>query len=97
MQIQLAPSEFVKGISGTGGLYRSCNVIASLTFVTNVKAYGPFGLGDGTPFTIPVEDSHSVVGFFGRTNTYLDAIGVYVQHKMLGILSSCASTDSSYL
>ena len=80
MQIQLAPSEFVKGISGTVvGLYRSCNVIASLTFVTNVKAYGPFGLGDGTPFTIPVEDNHSVVGFFGRSSTYLDAIGVYVQ------------------
>ncbi|RLN28706.1 mannose/glucose-specific lectin-like [Panicum miliaceum] len=77
--IQLGPSEFVKGISGTVGLYRSCNVIASLTFVTNVKTYGPFGLGDGIPFTIPVEDNHSVVGFFGRSSTYLDAIGAYVQ------------------
>ncbi|PUZ63389.1 hypothetical protein GQ55_3G064200 [Panicum hallii var. hallii] len=79
MQIQLAPSEFVTGISGTVGLYRSCNVIASLTFVTNVKTYGPFGLGDGTPFTVPVEDNHGVVGFFGRSSRYLDAIGAYVQ------------------
>ncbi|PAN16527.1 hypothetical protein PAHAL_3G066700 [Panicum hallii] len=77
--IQLAPSEFVTGISGTVGLYRSCNVIASLTFVTNVKTYGPFGLGDGTPFTVPVEDNHGVVGFFGRSSRYLDAIGAYVQ------------------
>ncbi|RLM97908.1 mannose/glucose-specific lectin-like [Panicum miliaceum] len=79
LQIQLAPSEFVTGISGTVGLYRSCNVIASLTFVTNVKTYGPFVLGDGTPFTVPVEDNHGVVGFFGRSSRYLDAIGAYVQ------------------
>lgn len=77
--IQLGPSEFVKGISGTVGLYRSCKVIASLTFVTNVRTCGPYGLGDGTPFTVPVEDNHSVVGFFVRSKTYLDAIGVYVQ------------------
>lgn len=70
----------MKGISGTVGLYRSCKkVVASLTFVTNVKTYGPFGLGDGTPFTVPVEGNHSVVGFFARSKTYLDAIGVYVQ------------------
>ena len=79
MQIQLAPSEAVKGISGTVGFYRSCNVIASITFVTNVRTYGPFGLGDGTPFTIPIEDSNSVVGFFARSNTYLNAIGVYMK------------------
>nr|UDO48201.1 PH02Gene03445.t1 [Phyllostachys edulis] len=76
--IQLASSEFVKEVSGTICTCEDSNVITSLKFVTNVKTYGPFGQGNGTPFTVPVQDNSSVVGFFGRGETYLDAIGVYV-------------------
>lgn len=76
--IQLASSEFVKEVSGTFATFQGCNVITSLKFVTNVKTYGPFGQGNGTPFTVPVQDNSSVVGFFGRGGTYLDAVGVYV-------------------
>jgi hypothetical protein len=35
--------------------------------------------GGGTEFTVPVEVHGSVVGFFGRAGTYLDALGVYIR------------------
>ncbi|KAF6998551.1 hypothetical protein CFC21_014666 [Triticum aestivum] len=79
--IVLGASEFVKEVSGTYGIYDADqhNIIMSLKFITNVKAYGPFGEANGTPFTIPVENNSSIVGFFGRSGIYLDALGVYVR------------------
>ncbi|KAM3372369.1 hypothetical protein ACQJBY_019316 [Aegilops geniculata] len=76
----LGTSEFVKEVSGTFGLYGrdNHNIITSLKFVTNVKTYGPFGQAKGTTFTIPVQKNSSIVGFFGRSGIYLDALGVYV-------------------
>ncbi|KAL6851941.1 hypothetical protein ACP4OV_020126 [Aristida adscensionis] len=77
--IQLAPSEFVKEVSGTFGVYNGVNAINSIKFVTNMKTYGPFGLQQGTtPFSVPVQNNCGVVGFFARSNKYLEAIGVYV-------------------
>uniref|UniRef100_A0A803QLR5 Pectinesterase n=1 Tax=Cannabis sativa TaxID=3483 RepID=A0A803QLR5_CANSA len=72
------PSEYLKSISGTYGLYnRAADVILSLSFHTNLSTYGPFGRpsgsNPGTPFTIPMEDS-VLVGFHGRAGFYLDAI-----------------------
>ncbi|KAM6573440.1 hypothetical protein CsatA_017520 [Cannabis sativa] len=77
------PSEYLKSISGTYGLYnRAADVILSLSFHTNLSTYGPFGRpsgsNPGTPFTIPMEDS-VLVGFHGRAGFYLDAIGIYVK------------------
>ncbi|KAM3373125.1 hypothetical protein ACQJBY_019850 [Aegilops geniculata] len=79
--IVLGASEFVKEVSGAYGIYDADqhNIITSLKFITNVKAYGPFGEADGTPFTIPVENNSSIVGFFGCGGIYLDALGVYVR------------------
>ncbi|XP_021317581.1 uncharacterized protein LOC8068739 [Sorghum bicolor] len=79
--IDLAPSEYVKEVSGTYGL---CSphpdvVITSLTLVTNLCSYGPFGQPTGTPFHTRVDKTASIVGFFGRSGIYLDAIGVYVR------------------
>ncbi|GJM94562.1 hypothetical protein PR202_ga11219 [Eleusine coracana subsp. coracana] len=43
-------------------------VVRSLTFVTNVGKHGPFGnAGEGTPFSVPVQNGGRVVGFFGRS------------------------------
>ncbi|KAE8769856.1 32 kDa protein [Hordeum vulgare] len=77
----LGASEFVKEVSGTFGIYDKDrhNIITSLKFITNVKTYGPFGEAKGTPFTIPVQKNSSIVGFFGRSGIYLDALGVYVR------------------
>jgi len=86
MQIELAPSEFVKEVSGTIGSYSQFNnIIRTLAIVTNVRTYGPFGNPrHGTaPFSIPVQNNSSIVGFFARGKLYLDAIGVYVQETQI--------------
>ncbi|XP_066340229.1 putative cysteine-rich receptor-like protein kinase 31 isoform X3 [Miscanthus floridulus] len=77
-KIQLGPSEFLTGVSRTIGPFKSLiNVITSLTFVTNTRSYGPFGKGRGTQFHIQMQNNGRVIGFFGRSNQYLNAIGVY--------------------
>ena len=51
----------------------------SLTFVTNAGKHGPFGEPrQGTPFSVPVHNGGRVVGFFWRSGSLLDALGVYV-------------------
>lgn len=79
MQFQLGPLEFLIGVSGTIGTFNSqVKVITSLTFVTNnAHSYGPFGKGRGTSFHIPMHGNGCIVGFFGRSGRYLNAIGVY--------------------
>ncbi|RLN00131.1 uncharacterized protein C2845_PM06G11190 [Panicum miliaceum] len=65
--IELAPSEFVKEVSGTIGSYSQFNnIIRTLAIVTNVRTYGPFGNPrNGTaPFSIPAQNNSSIVGFF---------------------------------
>uniref|UniRef100_J3NCA3 Jacalin-type lectin domain-containing protein n=1 Tax=Oryza brachyantha TaxID=4533 RepID=J3NCA3_ORYBR len=78
MQIEFASSEFLIEVSRTFGTYEGASVITSIKFVTNLKTHGPFGQQNGTPFTVPVKDNSSIVGFFGRGGKYLDALGVYV-------------------
>ncbi|TVU22011.1 hypothetical protein EJB05_31687, partial [Eragrostis curvula] len=78
--IRLGAFEHLKGIIGTFGPFDAAgNIITSLTITTNLRRYGPFGRGGGTEFTVPVEVHGSVVGFFGRAGTYLDALGVYIR------------------
>uniref|UniRef100_A0ACD5WG20 Uncharacterized protein n=1 Tax=Avena sativa TaxID=4498 RepID=A0ACD5WG20_AVESA len=76
--IEFSPSEIVKGVSGTIGSQEGNKVVKSLTIVTNVTTYGPYGKAEGTPFTFPVPDNSQVVGFHGRGTKFVDAIGVYV-------------------
>ncbi|CAN6319698.1 unnamed protein product [Urochloa humidicola] len=79
--IRLEPSEFVTEVSGTFAYIgtQPTDAVTSLTFVTNLSKYGPFGDVDGTPFSVPVRDGGSIVGLFGRDWGYIDAIGVYVR------------------
>lgn len=76
--ILLAPTENVTKVFGTTGEFQGDAVVTSLTFVTNVATYGPFGKPKGTPFSIPKEDGDNVVGFFGRAGSLVNALGVYV-------------------
>jgi hypothetical protein len=73
MQINLAPTEVVTEVSGT---YVN-TVVSSLTFVTNLNTYGPYGTVYGTLFKAPVPKDNVVVGFFCVSGKYLDKIGVY--------------------
>ncbi|OEL30474.1 Mannose/glucose-specific lectin [Dichanthelium oligosanthes] len=79
-KIELGPSEFLTGAYGTTGSFTNApaDVVTSLTLVTNARSYGPFGQGGGIPFQVPMQGNRSIVGFFGRAGSYLNAIGVYV-------------------
>ena len=74
--ITFAPLEIVKEVSGTSGTFGGDTVVTSLTFVTNVRTYGPFGKPNGTAFSVPLTDTN-IVGFFVRAGRLVNAIGVY--------------------
>lgn len=83
MQVLLGPSEFLTGISGTIDSYEDrSQVITSLMLVTNARSYGPFGRTQGTPFQVPLQSNGCIVGFFGRADQYLNAVGVYTNHNL---------------
>uniref|UniRef100_J3N8Q8 Jacalin-type lectin domain-containing protein n=1 Tax=Oryza brachyantha TaxID=4533 RepID=J3N8Q8_ORYBR len=78
-KIQFGSSEFITRVSGTIGSYNTpSDVVTSITLVTNVGCYGPFGQENGIPFNFPVQGNGRIVGFFGHADLYVDAIGVYV-------------------
>ncbi len=83
LQIKLEyPNEVLICISGYyGSVSRDerPKVIRSLTFYTSRGKYGPFGEEMGTFFTSTTTEG-KVVGFHGRSSSYLDAIGVHMQH-----------------
>ncbi|CAL9044240.1 jacalin-related lectin 19-like [Musa acuminata AAA Group] len=70
------PEEYLTTISGhyCPMAYGGSPVIRSLTFKSNQRTFGPFGVQDGIPFTLPMEGG-MIVGFSGRCGWYLDAIG----------------------
>lgn len=49
-------------------------VIRSLTFKSNLRTLGPFGVEVGTPFSLQT-DGGMIVGFNGKSGWYLDSIG----------------------
>ncbi|KAM7473148.1 hypothetical protein LguiB_020391 [Lonicera macranthoides] len=71
------PSEYLKSISGTYGSYKGLLVITSLSLITNLTTYGPFGIASSETFSFPIANS-AVVGFHGRCGYYLDALGIFV-------------------
>ncbi|KAM7468839.1 hypothetical protein LguiA_007022 [Lonicera macranthoides] len=71
------PSEYLKSISGTYGSYKGLLVITSLSLITNLTTYGPFGTASSETFSFPIANS-AVVGFHGRCGYYLDALGIFV-------------------
>ncbi|XP_075104930.1 putative disease resistance RPP13-like protein 3 [Nicotiana tabacum] len=78
--IEATSLEYLKGIKGTFGRYYGHSVIKSLCFITNAKNYGPFGCeASGTPFSLVMKEGVAIVGFHGRSELYLNAIGVYLQ------------------
>ncbi|RRT40081.1 hypothetical protein B296_00047507, partial [Ensete ventricosum] len=68
--------ECLAWISGRYGICGGYLVIRSLTFGSNKRTYGPYGMEDGAPFKLDA-GGQSIVGFFARAGQFLDAIGVY--------------------
>lgn len=58
-------------------VYGGSPVIRSLTFKSNKRVFGPFGVEEGTPFTFSM-DGGRLVGFNGRSGWYLDSLGFHV-------------------
>ena len=56
-------------------------IVTSLTIITDVQTYGPFGQLVGTAFSSPTEDTDKVVGIFVRAGHYVDAVGFHVRSK----------------
>ncbi|KAI3762857.1 hypothetical protein L1987_53299 [Smallanthus sonchifolius] len=76
------PDEFLISISGTYGSFKSHELVTSICFKTNQNVYGPFGNNSGNAFSHDVKGK-VIVGFHGRANNYLNAIGTYVMPKSL--------------
>ncbi|XP_073108270.1 mannose/glucose-specific lectin [Elaeis guineensis] len=77
-EIELGPAEFIISIKGYYGPYVRKTMIYSLTFVTTIREYGPYGQEKGTQFFVP-KGTGLISGFFGRSGDQLDAIGVYIK------------------
>ncbi|KAL6972741.1 Jacalin-related lectin 19 [Sarracenia purpurea var. burkii] len=75
------PEEFLTSVSGhycpvvSGGN----SVIRSLTFKTNQKTFGPYGVEEGTPFSFST-DGAQIAGFKGRSGWFVDALGFHLSH-----------------
>lgn len=74
--ISFGEEEYLIEVSGT---FDNAGV-TSLTFVTSSGAeYGPYGFRLGTPFSLSLHHSNShIIGFFGRSGEYLNALGLYL-------------------
>ncbi|KAL5203031.1 hypothetical protein ABZP36_013983 [Zizania latifolia] len=73
------PDEILVSVSGYyGSVCGTPVIIRSLTFQSNLSKYGPFGTEDGTPFSFPVS-SGKIIGFHGRSGSYLHSIGFYLK------------------
>ncbi|TVU00010.1 hypothetical protein EJB05_54588, partial [Eragrostis curvula] len=92
LDIHLGLMDYVKEISGTTAIYFSgmatryvsiTSVVRTLKIVTFRRTYGPYGTTDksATPFCYPVLGSDRITGFYGRSGSYLDSIGIYVRRQ----------------
>ncbi|XP_076907320.1 agglutinin-like [Bidens hawaiensis] len=70
------PKKILVGVSGhfCPVVYGGFPMIRSLTFRSNRRTFGPFGVEDGTPFNFFANRGH-IVGFYGRSGWLLDSIG----------------------
>ncbi|XP_050211243.1 jacalin-related lectin 3-like isoform X1 [Mercurialis annua] len=74
------PEEYLVSVNGHyGSLNQWGSVfILSLTFQSNKRTYGPFGVEQGTYFSFPVTGG-KIVGFHGKSGWFLDSIGIYLK------------------
>ncbi|KAI7729337.1 hypothetical protein M8C21_004791, partial [Ambrosia artemisiifolia] len=77
--------EFLTGISGFYGPVKGFDgleAIASISFHTNLRIYGPYGEETGAGYVAysSTASSGKVVGFHGRNNGFLRAIGVHMEY-----------------
>ncbi|GLJ20599.1 hypothetical protein SUGI_0375130 [Cryptomeria japonica] len=91
------PNEVLLSISGYYGPFytNGPSAVRSLTFCTNLRKYGPYGVEQGTFFESSQLGSR-IVGFHGRSGLFLDAIGVY-NRLFINCCSGNKKCDASLL
>ncbi|KAA8528689.1 hypothetical protein F0562_036044 [Nyssa sinensis] len=74
------PDEFLTSIQGHYGSLNEWGpvFVRSLTFESNKKTYGPYGIEQGMYFSFPMTGG-KIVGFHGRCGWHLDAVGAYLE------------------
>ncbi|PVH61561.1 hypothetical protein PAHAL_3G061100 [Panicum hallii] len=96
--IEFAPAEYVKKLSGTIGRSSTSggmSFVASLEIETNIRTYGPYGKAHNDyPFSIPLPEDFSIVGFFGRAGRLPDAVGVYIGYSRSPFTDATEETSS---
>lgn len=79
LQVTLVyPHEYITSFSGYINSYNGLSLINSLAFRTNKRIWGPIGKEEGKYFSLPSEVG-KIVGFFGRSGTFLDSIGAHIE------------------
>ncbi|KAL5222543.1 hypothetical protein ABZP36_027256 [Zizania latifolia] len=84
-QICLQLGEYLTSVAGHYGRLDGGGgalvVVRSLTFVSNVRWYGPFGQEGGVAFELPAAagGGGQILGFHARSGRRVDAIGTYVK------------------
>ena len=67
----------------------------SLTFRSNRRSFGPYGVEQGIPFDFTCE-ALEIVGFHGRSGWYLDSIGVHLSlPKIINIAQKDITKDDA--
>ncbi|KAH9326937.1 hypothetical protein KI387_007115 [Taxus chinensis] len=76
------PNEILTSLSGHSGhiSHGSPCVIRSLTFHSNLRKFGPYGVEQGTYFTVPMSGG-KMTGLNGQSGWLLDSIGVCLSHS----------------
>ncbi|KAK1661012.1 hypothetical protein QYE76_049171 [Lolium multiflorum] len=77
-EICLEQDEYLIDMKGKLGDCKGSYRLRSLTLVSNRRTFGPYGTEEGAPFELPAAGGR-IVGFHGRSGTFLDALGTYVK------------------
>ncbi|XP_004291831.1 PREDICTED: jacalin-related lectin 3 [Fragaria vesca subsp. vesca] len=96
------PEEFLTSFHGYYGKISEWGTVSlrSITFKSNKRSYGPFGMEQGTYFSLPVTTGNKIVGFHGKSGWYVDAIGAHlkpVQNDQNNYKVVMAQTQYSYM
>ncbi|KAJ4778984.1 Mannose-binding lectin superfamily protein [Rhynchospora pubera] len=83
-EFDLGPAEYITSVKGHYG----SDMVRSITFETNLGAYGPYGKEEGIPFELPAV-AGKIIGFHALSGSYLYAIGVYVE--VVGTIGSAST------
>ncbi|KAK3009723.1 hypothetical protein RJ639_013065 [Escallonia herrerae] len=74
------PDEFLTSFHGYYGSLNEWGptLIRSITFESNKRSFGPYGVEQGIPFSFPMIGG-KIVGFHGKYGWYIDAIGAHLE------------------